>query len=135
MTREQILIPVVLAIVVAGLGNGFYVLRNRVSDKLRLVFMLRSMSLTKSQVNSLERDVEADPTNFADIMELLYFYSSKGISSSLTSEELASRRKHILWTIANEPSSAFGSEPAMQFIRRAKTQMALRSLRAFGSGK
>jgi tetratricopeptide (TPR) repeat protein len=120
MTRKVILTTLALCVLLTVTVVGFVAVRNMTPDKLLPFLMDRGMALSKQQADKLERDVEADPGNFADRIELLNFYSFKRVSSELNPEEMANRRKHILWVIANKSSSAFAGDPAMQFYRKSE---------------
>jgi tetratricopeptide (TPR) repeat protein len=120
MTRKLLLTSLVLAILLTFSVVGLFAFRNRVADKLLPILMVRGTELSKQQADKLERGVESDPNSFADRIELLYFYSFKRVSGGLTPGELANRRKHILWTIAKEPSSAFAGDSAMEFYPKGE---------------
>jgi len=119
MTRKVLLSALALGIMLSAAVVGFFAFRDRLADKALPFLMARGTALSEQQAERLERDVEAAPHDFADRIELLYFYSFKH-SSGLTPDELANRRKHILWVIANEASSAFAGDPAMEFYPKGE---------------
>jgi tetratricopeptide (TPR) repeat protein len=86
---------------------GFYVLRNTSSDDDEAIYFARGMQLSKQAADRLEQDLKSDPGRFADRIELLAFYGFKTYKNGLTPEELANRRKHILWVIERQPASTF----------------------------
>jgi tetratricopeptide (TPR) repeat protein len=117
MTRKMVLtwlLPSLLVPVV--IVGALFAFRDSTVDRLRFLLMARTVGMTKQQADQLEGNVKADPKSFADRMELLYFYSFKKSSpDGLSPDELANRRQHILWVIANKPSSGFAGDPAMEF--------------------
>jgi tetratricopeptide (TPR) repeat protein len=117
MTRKMVFTWLVPSIFVSVVVVGSVVpLRDSVADRLRFLLMARTVGMTKQQADQLEGNVKSDPKGFADRMELLYFYSFKKSSpDGLSPDELANRRQHILWIIANKPSSGFAGDPAMEF--------------------
>lgn len=115
-TRSKgfLLLAVSLFIVVA-LVIGFYLLRNKIADRLEFIYFARGTELSKPAADKLELDLKSDPDDFADRIELLEFYSFKTYKDGLTPEDLTHRRAHIFWVIEHEPSSTFASNPAASF--------------------
>lgn len=112
---KRIRLYIVLFIAAASMCavGGYYALRNKAADKLSFLLAAQSIHLSKQQKDQLERDLETDPNSFADRIELLEFYSFK--KEELNPSEIANRRKHIEWVIANQPSSQFAADSAMEF--------------------
>lgn len=122
MTRKLLITTLALGTVLAVTVVGLLRVRNRIADKLLPVLMARGIGLSQQQAEKLEKRLESDPNSFADRIELLDFYSFKKASNELTPSELTSRRGHVLWVIANEPSSAFAGDPAMRFYPKGEEQ-------------
>jgi type III secretory pathway lipoprotein EscJ len=110
MARKLFLIVLLVAATVACAVGGYFALRNRAADKLSFLLMARGTQISKQQADKLEGDLEGDPNNFADRIELLDFYSFK--KGELNPSELASRRRHIAWVIKSQSSSSFAGNPA-----------------------
>jgi tetratricopeptide (TPR) repeat protein len=115
-TRSKgfLFLAVSLSIVVA-LVIGFYLLRNKIADRLEFIYFARGTELSKPAADKLELDLKSDSDNFADRIELLAFYSFKTYKDGLTPEDLMHRRAHIFWVIEHEPSSTFASDNAAAF--------------------
>jgi tetratricopeptide (TPR) repeat protein len=116
MTRKIVLVWLVPSLLLISAFVGCFAFRDSAADSLRFLLLARSVGMTKQQADQLERDVKAAPKSFADRIQLLYFYSFRKPSpDGLPADELANRRQHILWVIANKPSSGFAGDPAMEF--------------------
>jgi hypothetical protein len=119
MTRKIVLVWLVPSLLLISAIGGFFVFRDSVADSLRFLLLARTVGMTKEQADQLEKDVKSAPKSFAERMQLLYFYSGKKSSpDGLSPDELANRREHILWVIANKPSSGFAGDPAMRFYQK-----------------
>src|ERR1700757_3873876 len=105
MARKIVLVWLVPSLLLISAIVGCFAFRDSAADRFRFLLMARTVGMTKDRADQLERDVKSAPKNFADRIELLYFYSSKKSSpDGLSPDELANRRQHILWVIANKPS-------------------------------
>jgi len=116
MTRKIVSVWLAPSLLLVSVVLGCFAFRDSVADSLRFLLLARTVGMTEQQADQLERDVKAAPNSFADRMQLLYFYSfRKSSPDGLSPNELANRRQHILWVIANKPSSGFAGDPAMEF--------------------
>jgi tetratricopeptide (TPR) repeat protein len=119
MTRKIVLVWLVPSLLLISAIGGFFAFRDSAADRLRFLLLARTVGMTKEQADQLEQDAKSAPKSFAERIQLLYFYSFKKSSpDGLSPDELANRRQHILWVIANKPSSGFAGDPAMRFYSK-----------------
>jgi hypothetical protein len=114
-TRSKGFLFLAASLFIVALVIGFYLLRNKIADRLEFIYFARGTELSKPAADKLELDLKSDSDNFADRIELLAFYSFKTCKNGLTPEDLLHRRAHVFWVIEHEPSWMFASNPAASF--------------------
>lgn len=115
MTRKWLLTLFVLVIFAVSAGMAYFALRNRIADRFSAFLFWRGTGLSIQQADHLERELNFDPNDFADRIELLSFYSFRKIDGTLSEDQMLKRRTQVLWVIEHEPSSHFASDFAVSF--------------------
>jgi hypothetical protein len=77
-------------------------------------------SLTASQAQQLEQQLQANPEDLTSRAKLLGYWFSRGRQDAGLQAAITARRRHILWMIANHPDSEICGMPEATIDRDAR---------------